>query len=145
MHLTFFVKCHRKICIWLIPAGDLYGIVRAVYLNPLLAWQLCLSWWQYLRRTAGAEDRGNQPASSERLWVQGRAEALRFPSALQLLRGVAFSITLMLPADGWAQAIAGLTNLILAVAPEAQQSEAAAPQTTTSSKSPGRPLNGLGK
>jgi hypothetical protein len=117
MHPTFFVKCHRKICIWLIPAGNLCGIVRAVYLNPLLACQLCLSWWQYLRRTAGAEDLGNQPASSKRLWVQRSAEVLRFPSALRLLRGVAFSITLMLPADGWAQATASSANLVLPDAP----------------------------
>jgi hypothetical protein len=133
MHLTFFAKCHRKICILLIPAGDLYGIVRAAYLNPLLACQLCLSWWPYLRRAAGAEDHGNQPASSERLWAQGAARAPRFPSALRVLRGVAFSITLMLPADGWAQAIASLANLVLPDAPVAQQSEAAPPQATTAS------------
>jgi len=140
MHLTFFVKCHRKICIWLIPAGDLYGIVRAVYLNPLLAWQLCLSWWQYLRRTAGAEDRGNQAASSKRLWVQRSAEALRFPSALRVLRGVAFSITLMLPADGWAQGTASSANLVFPDAPDAQQSEGAPPQATTSSTGSAPPL-----
>jgi hypothetical protein len=41
----------------------------------------------------------------------------------------------MLPADGWAQAIARLANL-LPDAPDAQQGNAAPPQTTTSSESP---------
>ena len=127
MQLTFFIKCRRKICISLIPAGDLYGIVRDVYLNPLFACQLCLSWWQYLRR-----------ASSERLWVQRRSEARRFPSGLRMLRGIALSITLMLPADGWAQTTASLAN-VLPDAPDAQQNEAAPPQTATSSNSPAAP------
>jgi hypothetical protein len=132
MHPTFFAKCRSKIRMWLIPAGDLYGIVRDVYLNPLLACQLCLSWWQYLWRIGCAEDRGDPPAFR----IEWGAQALRLPSAARILRGIAFSITLMLPADGWAQGIANSTNLVLPDAPSAQQSEAASPQATTSSKSP---------
>jgi hypothetical protein len=135
MPLTLFVKCRRKICIWLIPASDIYQIVRAAYLNPLFACHLCVSWWQYLR-TASAEDDGHQAPSSNRSWAYRNAEALRFPSVLRVLRGVAFSITLMRPADGWAQAIASLENLALPDAPAAQHSDADPPQKTTSNNSP---------
>jgi hypothetical protein len=56
-----------------------------------------------------------------------------------MLRGVAFSITLMLPADGWAQATTGLANLVLPHAPDAQQSKLVPEQATTSSESPALP------
>lgn len=50
-----------------------------------------------------------------------------------LLRGVAFSITLMLPADGRPQAKATLAELVLPDAPVAQSTDAAPQQPATSS------------
>ena len=62
--------------------------------------------------------------------LASRSSNAGFPSALRLLRGAAFAVTLMLPAEGWAQgAPAGPT---LPAAPAPQQG-AAAQQDGTSS------------
>jgi hypothetical protein len=70
-------------------AGELCGIVRASYLSPFFPLALGFELWRYLRQQLQIGDRSVQ-TGYHRL-------------SLRLLRGAAFSVTLMLPAKGWAQ------------------------------------------
>ncbi len=79
----------------LVPAAELCRIVRAADLNPSFPFFLCFELWQYLRRRLprhGRRPRGRQ--------IPG---TIGSPSTLRLLRGAALAVTLMLPAEGWAQ------------------------------------------
>jgi hypothetical protein len=77
----------------LAPAAELCRIVRASYLSPSFPFFLCFELWRYLDSTR----RGRRPRRKE---TRGPAGS---PSFLRLLRGAALAVTLMLPAEGWAQ------------------------------------------
>jgi hypothetical protein len=69
--------------------GELCGIIRASYLSPFFPLVLGFELWWYLR---------------SQLQTGDRAVLTRYNRfSLRLLRGAAFSVTLMLPAKGWAQ------------------------------------------
>jgi hypothetical protein len=90
----------RKFDGLLVSAAELCGIVKASYLSPSFPLLLCFELWQYLRRQL-SKGRPSSPAShSRRPETPGNAG---FPSAFRLVRVAAFAITLMLPAEGWAQ------------------------------------------
>lgn len=101
----------------LLSAAELCGIVRASYLSPSFPLLLCLELWQYLRRQVPKS--GHRPA--------------RPRSTLRLLRGLAIAVTLMLPAEGWAQLQAPPGVSPLPAAPIPQQGNAATQQDGTSS------------
>jgi hypothetical protein len=69
--------------------GELCGIIRASYLSPFFPLVLGFELWRYLRSQLQTGDRA----------VLTRYNRFN----LRLLRGAAFSVTLMLPAKGWAQ------------------------------------------
>ncbi len=71
----------------LVRAGELCGIVRASYLSPFFPFVLGFELWRYLRRQLPGDR-----------FVRARNSRL----SLRLLRGGAFAVTLMLPAEGWA-------------------------------------------
>jgi hypothetical protein len=77
----------------LAPAAELCRIVRASYLSPSFPFFLCFELWRYLYSTR----RGRRP---RRKVTRSSAGS---PSFLRLLRGAALAVTLMLPAEGWAQ------------------------------------------
>jgi hypothetical protein len=97
---------------WLVRAGELCGIVRASYLSPFFPLVLGLELWRHLRRHLP----GDRFA---------RARHSRW--SLRLLRGGAFAITLMLPAEGWEQG-----DGVLADPPTTQEGTGAAQQQGTS-------------
>ena len=69
-------------------AGELYGIIGASYLSPFFPFVLGLALWRYLRLRLRSD----------------RFELSRCNRVgLRLVRGAAFGVTLMLPAEGWAQ------------------------------------------
>ena len=69
-------------------AGELCGIVGASYLSPFFPVVLGLALWRYLRL---------QLRSDRRELTRCNLVGLR------LIRGAAFAVTLMLPAEGWGQ------------------------------------------
>jgi hypothetical protein len=77
----------------LAPAAELCRIARASYLSPSFPFFLCFELWRYLYSTR----HGLRP---RRKVTRGPAGS---PSFLRLLRGAALAVTLMLPAEGWAQ------------------------------------------
>ena len=109
----------------LVPAAELFRIVRAVYLNPSFPFFLCFELWQYLRRRLPRH--GRRPRG---LQIPG---TIGSPSALRLLRGAALAVTLMLPAEGWAQIQLALEASPLPAAPVPPQENAVAQQEGTSS------------
>jgi hypothetical protein len=122
----------RKFDALLVLAAEVCGIVRASYLSPSFPFLLCFELWQYLRRR---QQKGNPscPASHSRRprWKQ-TSSAADFPSLLRLVRAAAFAVTLMLPAEGWAQVqvVPGLPPL--PAAPDPQQGSAAQQDGTSS-------------
>jgi hypothetical protein len=98
----------------LAPAAELCRIVRASYLSPSFPFFLCFELWRYLDSTR----RGRRPRRKE---TRGPAGS---PSFLRLLRGAALAVTLMLPAEGWAQ-------VALPAAPAPPQGNAVAQQDGT--------------
>jgi hypothetical protein len=123
----------RKFDGLLVPAAELCGIVRASYLSASFPFLLCFELWQYLRRQL---QKGNpsRPAgnSHRRRWKETSSTA-GFPSLLRLVRAAAFAVTLMLPAEGWAQVQVAPGLPPLPAAPDPQQGNAAAQQDGTSS------------
>jgi hypothetical protein len=87
----------------LLFAVELSGIVAASYLNPSFPLLLCFELWQYLRRLPQGNHCG-PAAYGRRLPTKQTAITAGFPSGLHLLQATAFAVTLMLPAEGWAQA-----------------------------------------
>jgi hypothetical protein len=69
-------------------AGELCGIIGASYLSPFFPFVLGLALWRYLRLQLRS-DRSELPRGNR--------------VGLRLVRGAAFGVTLMLPAEGWAQ------------------------------------------
>lgn len=69
--------------------GELCGIIRASYLSPLFPLVLGFELWRYLQPLLQTRVRSSLTKNNR----------LR----LDLLRGAAFCVTLMLPAKGWAQ------------------------------------------
>ena len=102
----------------LVRAGELCGIIRASYLTPFFPFVLGLELWRYLRRQLPGDR--SVPARNSRL-------------SLRLLLGVAFAVTLMLPAEGWARGDGALEGPPLPDAPATQQGNAATQQEGTSS------------
>jgi hypothetical protein len=90
----------RKFDGLLVPAAELCGIVRASYLSPSFPLLLCFELWQYLRRQLPKGNPSCPVSHSVRSEISSNAS---FPSALRLVRAAAFAVTLMLPAEGWAQ------------------------------------------
>jgi hypothetical protein len=77
----------RKSDVLLARAGELCGIIRASYLSPFFPLVLGIALWRYLW---------------QQLQIGDRAVLTRYNRfSLRLLRGAAFSVTLMLPAKGW--------------------------------------------
>ena len=97
----------RKFDGLLVPAAELCGILRASYLSPSSPFLLCFALWEYLRRL-----RRKQTSSTA-----------GFPSALRLLGWTAFAVTMLLPAEGWAQ--------VAPAAPVPQQGAAGQPDGTS--------------
>ena len=87
----------------LVRAAELCAIVRTSYLSPSFPFLLCFELWQYLRRQlpegdpSGPARHGRRPRRKEASSTAGS------PLTLRLLRAAAFAVTLMLPAEGWAQ------------------------------------------
>ena len=77
--------------------GELCEIIRASYLSPFFPLVLGFQLWRYLRSQLQTGDRS----------VLTRYNRL----SLRVLRGAAFSVTLMLPAKGWAQGDETLASL----------------------------------
>ena len=122
----------RKLDGLLVPAAELCGIVRASYLSPSFPFLLCFELWQYLRRHL-QEDNPSRPAgNSHRPCWKETSNAAGFPSFLCLLRAAAFAVTLMLPAEGWAQ-VPAAPGPPPSAAPDPQQGNVAAQQDETSS------------
>jgi hypothetical protein len=69
-------------------AGELCGIVGVSYLSPFFPVVLGLALWRYLRLQLRSDRR-----------EQTRCNLV----GLRLIRGAAFAVTLMLPAEGWGQ------------------------------------------
>ncbi len=86
----------RKFDGLLVIASELCAIVRASYLSPSFPFLLYFELWQYLRRRLPKRNPSSPFSNSHR----SRAG---FASLLRLVRVAAFAITLMLPAEGWAQ------------------------------------------
>jgi hypothetical protein len=86
----------RKFDGFLVTAAELCRIVRAFYLSPSFAFLFCFELWQYLWRRL-------QKGDSHRARCRQASSTARFPSLLRLLRAAAFALTLMLPAEAWAQ------------------------------------------
>ena len=90
----------RKFDGLLVPAAELCGIVRATYLSPSFPFLLCFELWQYLWRQL---QKGNPSCSVSHSRRPETSRNASFPSALRLVRIAALAVTLMLPAEGWAQ------------------------------------------
>ncbi len=120
----------RKFDRLLVPAAELCGIVRASYLNPSFPFLLCFELWQYLRRRLQRGDHAGGATHSRRSRRKQPSSTAGFPSAVHLLRGAAFAVTLMLPAEGWAQGAPAVPSATAAPVP---QPGAAAQQDGTSS------------
>jgi hypothetical protein len=106
----------------LVPAAELCAIVRASYLSPSFPLLLCFELWQYVRRRLA---KGYPSRRAGRKKISSTAG---FPSTLRLLRGGALAVTLMLPAEGWAQDPVAPGASTLPAAPLPQQGNAPAPQ-----------------
>jgi hypothetical protein len=123
----------RKLDSLLVPAAELCRIVRASYLSPSFPFVLCFEMWLYLRwrlpkgNHSGPARHSRQPRRKETSSTAG------FPSALRLVRGAAFTVILMLPAEGRAQAKAAPEVPPVPAAPVPQQGNAPAQQDGTSS------------
>jgi hypothetical protein len=118
----------RKFDGLLAPAAELCRMVRASYLSPFFPFFLCFELWQYLRprlakgSPSDLAGRGRRPRRKE---ISNTAGS---PSILRLLRGAAFAVTLMLPAEGWAQVQVAPEGSPLPAAPVPLQGNAVAPQ-----------------
>jgi hypothetical protein len=124
--LAFFSKGRQKIYGLLLPAGEICGIARAIYLNPFLAAQLMLSWArQLLPDSSLSGERGRPPL---------RAKLSYFSADLRFLRVTAFAMTLLLPADGWADSV--VVAPALPDAPMAQQGATAPAQAAPAGNDP---------
>ncbi len=116
----------RKFDGLLVAAAELCGIVRASYLTPSFPLLLCFELWQYIRRHLQKVNPSRPPGISDRpLWKETSSTA-DFPSLLRLVRAAAFAVTLMLPAEGWAQVQAAAGAPPLPAAPVSQQGKTAA-------------------
>ena len=115
----------------LVPAAELCGIVRASYLSPSFPFLLCFELWQYLRRRLPKGEHSGPARHSRRPRRKETSSTAGFPSTLRLLRGAAFAVTLMLPAEGWAQ-VQVAPGVPLPAAPVPQQGNVAAQQDGTS-------------
>jgi hypothetical protein len=123
----------RKFDGLLVAAAEFCGIVRASYLSPSFPFLLCFELWQYLRRHLQKINPSRPRGNSHRpRWKQTSSTA-RFPSLLRLVRATAFAVTLMLPAEGWAQVQVASGLPPLPATPDPQQGNAAAQQDGTSS------------
>ena len=109
----------------LVLGAELCAIVRACYLSPSFPFLLCFELWQYLRRQLAKRN----PSRS----VAQISSTAGFPSLLRLVRAAAFAVTLMLPAEGWAQIQVAPGLLSMSVTFDPQQGNAAAQQDGTSS------------
>ncbi len=127
--LTFLLMCRRRCYGLLIPAGEICGIVKAAYLNPFLALQLCLSWRRHLRRPMRKVASCDLQRHSDGSRAQVAAQPKRLQSCWRILRASAIAITLMVFAGGWAQEKASL----LPDAPVSQQSDAVSLHAAASS------------
>ena len=107
----------------IVLAAELCGIVRASYLSPSFPFPLCFEFWQYLRWRQPKGDHAGAATHSRRLRNKEISSNAGFPSALHLLRGAAFAVTLMLPAEGWAQGAPAVPSV--SAAPVSQQGAAA--------------------
>ena len=87
----------RKFDGFIVTTAELCRIVRASYLSPSFPIFLCFELWQYLCRQLQKSTSGNNHPP------RGKGTSAGLPSVLRLVRAAAFVITLMLPAEGWAQ------------------------------------------
>jgi hypothetical protein len=117
--LAFRSRAIRKVDGLLVRAGELCGIVRASYLSPFFPFVLGFELWRFLRRQLPGDR--FVPAKNSRL-------------RLRLLRGGAFAVTLMLPAEGWAHGDGALAGPVLPDAPATQQGNAATQQQASRQK-----------
>jgi hypothetical protein len=93
----------RKFDGLLVTAAELCGIVKASYLSPSFPFLLCFELWQYLRRHRQKVNPSRPEGISHRPRSRETSTAAGFPSLPRLVRRAAFAVTLMLPAQGWAQ------------------------------------------
>jgi hypothetical protein len=107
----------RKFDGLIVTATELCRIVRTSYLNPSFPFFLCFELWQYLWRQVqkGTSSDNRRPRCKETSSTPGLSSLPR------LVRAAAFAITVMLPAEGWAQV------------PDPQPGDAPAQQDKTSS------------
>lgn len=83
----------------IVTAAELFRIVRASYLNPSFPFFLGFELWQYLWRQVQRGTLGD----NHRRRCKETSSTAGLPSRLRLVRAAAFAITVMLPAEGWAQ------------------------------------------
>jgi hypothetical protein len=113
----------------LVPAAELCGIVRASYLSPSFPFLLCFELWQYLWRQLQKSNPLSPSGNSHGRRFKETSSTAGFPRLPRLLRAAAFAITLMLPAEGWAQA----PGLPPPATPDPQPGNTSAQQDGTSS------------
>jgi hypothetical protein len=89
----------RKLGGFTVTVAELCSIAGAACLNPSFPIFLCFGLWQYLWRKVQKSSLGY----NHRLQCKKTPSAANLPSLLSLVRTAAFVITLMLPAEGWAQ------------------------------------------
>jgi hypothetical protein len=114
----------------LVPAAELCEIVKASYLSPAFPCFLCFELWKYLRRRMHKVDSSVLARKGRRLRRKEISTTVGYPSPPRLLRGAALALTLMLPAEGWAQLQVAPDLTAALVSPQensiAQQDEAPA-------------------
>jgi hypothetical protein len=101
-------------------------MVKASYLNPSFPFLLCFKLWQYLWRRPPKGDLSGPVRQSRRPHRTLTLNTAGFPSTQRLLRGAAFAVTLMLPAQGWAEVQAAPGAPPLPAAPQPQAGSATA-------------------
>ena len=126
----------RKFDGLLVPAAELCGIVRASYLSPSFPFLLCVELWQYLRRQLQKGNPSSPSGNSHGGCFKETSSTAGFPSLLRLLRAAAFALTLMLPAEGWAQVQVAPGLQPLFATPDPQQGNAAAQDGASSGNGP---------
>jgi hypothetical protein len=124
----------------LLLAAEICGIVRASYLSPSFPFFFCFELWQYLKRQLSKCNASCTVNHSHRPKTSSNAG---YPSPLRLLRPVALAVTLMLPAEGWAQVQGASAAPLSPDAPVPQKGNASARQNgMPSANSPIFPRNG---
>jgi hypothetical protein len=126
----------RKLDGLLVVASELCAIVRASYLSPSFPFILYFESWQYLRRQLPKRNPSSLFSNSHRSRSKQSSSTAGFPSLLRLLRAAAFAITLMLPAEGWAQVPTAPGLPSLPATSDPQKGNAAAQDGTSSGNGP---------